>query len=56
MLRTILYLENSDKSRFYELKKRVLNNYILNNPEYPRAVTAVNILLLKYQPNYNSNG
>ena len=26
-----------------------------NKAEYPRTVTAVHIILLKYQPNYNSN-
>ena len=50
----ILYLENSDKARFAELKKRVENKYVLNKVEYRRMVTAVQILLLKYQPNYNS--
>ena len=28
---------------------------MLNKAEYPRTVTAVQSLLLKYQPNYNSN-
>ena len=55
MLCAILYLEKSDKARFSDLKKRVKNNYVLNKAEYPRTVTAVQILLLKYQPNYNSN-
>ena len=55
MLCTILYLENSDKARFSDLKKRVKNDYVLNKSEYLRMVTAVQILLLNYQPNYNSN-
>ena len=52
---TILYLENSYTARFSDLKKRVENDYVLNKAEYPRTLTAVHILLLKYQPNYNSN-
>ena len=55
MICAILYLDNSDKSRFADLKKRVENDYVLNNAEYPRAVTAVHSVLLKYQHNYNSN-
>ena len=27
----------------------------MNKADYPRAVTAVQRILLKYQPNYNSN-
>ena len=54
MLCAIIYLENSDKARFAELKKRVKNDYVLNKAEYPRTVTAVQSLLLNYQPNYNS--
>ena len=34
----ILYLENSQKSRFANLKKRVENDYVLNKVEYPRTV------------------
>ena len=55
MLCAILYLENSYKSRFVDLTKRVENDYVLNKAEYPRTVTAVQSLLLNYQPNYNSN-
>ena len=51
----ILYLENSYKPSFYDLKRRVDNDYILNKAEYPRTGTAVHILILNYQPNYNSN-
>ena len=54
MLCAILYLENSDKARFANLKKRIENDYVLNKAEYPRTVTAVQSLLLNYQPNYNS--
>ena len=56
MLCTILYLENSDKYRFSNHKKIVENYYVLNQAEYPRTATAVQSLLLNYQPNYNSNG
>ena len=55
MLCAILYLENSDKARFSDLKKCVENDYVLNKVEYPRTFTAVQSLLLNYQPNYNSN-
>ena len=55
MLCEILYIDNSDKSRFAELKRRVENHYVLNKAEYPRKVTAVQILVLNYQPNSNSN-
>ena len=51
----ILYLENSDKARFSDLKKRIKNYYVLNKAEYPRTVTAVQSLYLNYQPNYNSH-
>ena len=30
MLCTILYLKNSDKARFADLKKRIKNDYVLN--------------------------
>ena len=33
MLCAILYLENSDKARFPDLKKRVENDYVLNKAE-----------------------
>ena len=55
MLCAILYLEKSYKPSFYDLKRRVDNVYILNKAEYPRTGTAVQILILNYQPNYNSN-
>ena len=51
----ILYLENSDKAKFADLKKCSENDYVLNKSEYPRTVTAEQSLLLNYQPNYNSN-
>ena len=55
MLCAMLYLENSDKARFADLKKRIGNDYVLNKAEYPRTVTTVQSLLLNYQPNYNSH-
>ena len=55
MFCAILYLEHSDKARFAYLKRRVENDYVLNRSEYPRAVTAVQILLVNFQYNYNSN-
>ena len=55
MLCVILYLENSDKARFADLKKRIENEYVLNKGEYSRTVTKLQSLLLKYQPNYNSH-
>ena len=53
MLCAILYMENSEKSRFANLKKRFENDYVLNKAEYPRAATTLQSLLLNYQPNYN---
>ena len=41
MLCTIAYMENSDKARFADLKKRVENGYAVNKVEYPRMVTSV---------------
>ena len=55
MIHEILYIGNSDKARFVDLNKRVENYYVPNKAEYPRKVTAVQSLLLNYQPNYNSN-
>ena len=55
MIWYILYLENSDKARFSDLNKRVENDYVLNKSEYPKTITAVQSLLLRYKPNYNSN-
>ena len=55
MLCEILYLENSDKSIFSDLKKHVGNDYVLNKAEYQSTVIAVQSLLLNYQPNYNYN-
>ena len=40
---------------FAELKMRVKNDYVQDQAEYPRMVTAVQSLLLNYRPNYNSN-
>ena len=54
MLCAVLYLENSDKVRFADLKKRIENDYVLNKAEYPSTVTTVHSLLLNYQPNNNS--
>ena len=45
MLCAILYLENPDKARFSDLKKRIENDYVLNKAEYPRTVTTVQSLL-----------
>ena len=55
MLCAILYLETSHKPSFYDLKRRVDNDYILNKAEYPITGTTVHILILNYQSNYNSN-
>ena len=55
ILYAILYLEKSDKVRFSDRKKRVDKDYLLKKAEYPRTVTAVQILLFRYQPNYKSN-
>ena len=46
MLCAILYIGNSDKARFSDLKKRVENNYVLNKTHCPRTVNAVYRLLL----------
>ena len=37
------------------MKERGNNDCVLNKVEYTRTVTAVHILLLNYQPNYNYN-
>ena len=55
MLCAILYLENSDRAKISDLKKRVENDYVLNKAEYSRTVNSVHSLLLNYQPNYKSN-
>ena len=55
ILCAILYLDNSEKARFVDLKKRVGSDYVLNKAKYPRTVTAVQSLLLRYQHNYNAN-
>ena len=55
MLCAIIYIENSDKARFLDLKKCFENDYVMKNAEYPRIVITLQILLLNYQPNYNSN-
>ena len=41
ILCAILYLENSDKSRFADLEKPVETDYVLNKAEYPRTENAV---------------
>ena len=56
MLFNTLYLGNSAKDKFDDIKKRVKNGYVLNKAEYPRDVTGVQNLLLDYQPDNNSNG
>ena len=53
MFCAILDLKNSDKARFADLNKRVENYYVMNKAD--RNVTAVQILLLNYQPNFNSS-
>ena len=55
MLCAIPYLENSDKIRFADLKKRVENDYVLKNEEYLRTLTAVQSILLNYLSNHNAN-
>ena len=55
MICEILYLENSDKVRSSDLKKRIENEYVLNKAECARTVTAVQTLVLYYQPSYNYN-
>ena len=48
MICAILYLENSDKYRYSDLKKRVENDYVLNKAEHPSTITAVQRLMLNY--------
>ena len=55
MLCAILYLENTDKSRFSDLKKRVKKDYVISKAENPRTVTTMQSILLNYQHNYNYN-
>ena len=55
MLCAILYLDTSEKSRFSDLKKCVENEYVMNKAEHPRTLTAVQSLLINYQPNYKTN-
>ena len=33
MICAIIYLENSDRARFFDLKKRIKNDYVLNKAE-----------------------
>ena len=47
--------KKSDKARLANLRKRVENDYVQNKVEYLRTVTASQIILLNYQPDYNSN-
>ena len=54
MICAILYLENTDKSRFSDLKNHIENNYFFKKAEYPGTVTVLQSLLLNYQPNYNT--
>ena len=55
ILCAMLYLDNSDKSRFADLKNHVENDYVLHKAEYTRTGITVHSRLLKYQPSYNSN-
>ena len=55
MFYAILYLENSDKYRFADLKKFVENYYVPNKADYPKTVTIVQSLPLNYKIDYNSN-
>ena len=55
MLWAILFMDNSDKARFSDLKKRVENDYVVNKAEYTSTVTVLHSLLLNYQTSYNSN-
>ena len=55
MLCATLYLENSYKSEFSNLRKRAKNDCVLNKEEYQRTLTTLQRLLLTYQQNYNSN-
>ena len=51
----ILYIKNYNNSRFYEIKKRVEDDCVINKSGYPRTITAVQSLLLSSEPNYNSS-
>ena len=53
MLYTTLYLKNSYKSRFSDMKNCVEKSYVLNKSEYTNTVTAVQNILLNYQTNYS---
>ena len=55
MICVIPYLENSYKTSFADLKKRVEKYYVLNKEGYPITVTAVESLIFNYQLNYNFN-
>ena len=55
MLCTVLYIQNYDKAGFDDLKKRVKNDYVLNEAEYLRTVPVVQSIVLNYQHNQNSN-
>ena len=41
MLCAILYLGNSNKARFADLKKCVKNDYVLKKAEHPRTVNGI---------------
>ena len=56
MMCAIIYLEDSDKVIFSDLKKHFENNYVLNKVGYPSNVTVLQSLFFNYQPNYNCNG
>ena len=49
MFCAILYLDNSVKTRFFDINKCVKNDYVLNKAKYPRTFTTAQRLLLKYQ-------
>ena len=55
MLFKIINIENSDKSRFSDLNKRVKNDHVLNKAKQPSTITVVHSLILNHQQNYNSN-
>ena len=45
MMTATLYLENADDASYFEVKKRVENDYLLNKYEYPKTRVKVQNLL-----------
>ena len=45
-----IYLENADDARYYDVNKRVENDYFLKKAEYPKTAVKVKILLQNFQP------